>query len=269
MDLQSDWGKYRPTTKGDFISRLISMGLSRGSVRKKLYSYWVKSFGPIIDCEIRGIKYRLKVDDNLTDKKLFFSRAEKDNEEIDFLSEACSGKTFVDIGANIGYYSLTLAKQGASRVAAVEPNPEAIGRLNYNIKINGFDSKVSVAPFGAADGESFELDVSGNLGIASICNENKGEKTIKIQTKPLIEILAELKVESIGGLKIDIEGAEDKALAPFLKAAENKLLPEAIVLELAHKNCWQEDLQDMLVKSGYNLVRKTNGNGLYKKNKTQ
>jgi FkbM family methyltransferase len=56
------------------------------------------------------------------------------------------GMTVVDVGANLGYFSLLMADRVGprGRVHAFEPNPPIVTRLRRNVAINGFDGLIAV-----------------------------------------------------------------------------------------------------------------------------
>jgi FkbM family methyltransferase len=58
--------------------------------------------------------------------------------------------TFVDVGANIGVYTVVAALRGA-RVLAFEPNANARGMLSANLALNRVEDRVEVLPFALAD----------------------------------------------------------------------------------------------------------------------
>ena len=54
-----------------------------------------------------------------------------------------------------------------------------------------------------------------------------GTDAVHVPCRPLTAILDLAGISAIDALKIDIEGAEDLALAPFLREAPSQLLPPA------------------------------------------
>jgi hypothetical protein len=79
----------------------------------------------------------------------------------------------------------------------------------------------------------------------------------------LIEILETNNINEIYGLKIDIEGHEDKALVPFLLNAPKKLLPKKIVIEKPSKNQDYAGCVKAFKKLNYNLVGRSKNNSFY------
>ena len=216
MNTASEWGSYAPPNKSWFLRLLISMGFARGVIRKKILSRWRQSFGNFVDFENSGIKFRLNLDDNVTDGRILTSFNRYDRTELKHLKSSCVGGVFVDIGANVGFYSLSLAKSVA-RVIAVEPNPTALIRLKYNVSLNDLTDKLTILPVGIGIKGEFNLVSSGDLGSACIRLDASGTQTAKVSIVPLLDILFEQKIEKLHGVKIDIEGMEDRALMPFLK----------------------------------------------------
>ncbi len=75
------------------------------------------------------------------------------------------GQTFVDIGANIGYYTLLAARQvgPAGRVYAFEPDEENFKLLQKNTEINGYSNVTSVSPPGHASNNVRQMDAEESL----------------------------------------------------------------------------------------------------------
>jgi FkbM family methyltransferase len=256
------WGHFSPSTLCQIIKFLTSIGLGRGKFTHNIYELWLKFHGETVDASVRRIHYRLNINDNITDKKILCSSRIYDRTELHFLEEACHDGVFVDAGANIGYYSLYLAKSGARTVLAIEPNPRTIERLRFNIAANDFGNIIQIESSGIGELGESSFNSSIDLGCASIVDDQETGEFIKIKTKPLLPIVREYGLQGISGMKIDIEGHEDRALVPFLQDAPKELWPKRIVLEHAHEKLWQLDLNKVLTQSGYTLLRKTRANSL-------
>jgi len=178
---------------------------------------------------------RLHPYDNLAEKRVYRSEAHWDPRERAFVAarvQAGEGPfVFVDVGANAGLY--TLAARSAARAAgrpfrgvAVEPQPEMIERLRFNLHASGADAAVTVLPWAAA-AEAGELTLAAparNRGAARLA-----EHGFTVEARPLADAVAGLAAVDV--LKIDIEGQEGPVLDAFFKVAPPALWPAAIVIE--------------------------------------
>ena len=125
------------------------------------------------------------------------------------------GMTFVDIGANIGYFSVLASKKVANtgKVFAIEPYPYNIKLIQQNIALNQCDN-VDVLPFALSKTKGFLSydDSAGNSGNVGDLDSNfaKFLKSTIVYSMPLDELIdSATKVDLI---KMDIEGAEYLAL---------------------------------------------------------
>jgi hypothetical protein len=84
-----------------------------------------------------------------------------------------------------------------------------------------------------------------------------------VQCRPLAAILRDAGISAIDALKIDIEGAEDLALAPFLRAAAPELLPQLMLIEDRPRD-WTVDLYALFRQRGYELVTRNRNNALWR-----
>ena len=110
---QQKWGHYAPPKSSWPLRLLIAIGLAHGSIKKNIIRNWIDSYGSLVDVEYSGIKYRLNLLNNITDLRILTSHKRYDRKEINALKVACKSGNFIDLGANIGFYSLSLAAAGA------------------------------------------------------------------------------------------------------------------------------------------------------------
>lgn len=222
-----------------------------------------------VDVVAGGISLRCRFIDNYSEKKFVFTPWRYDLQERQLIcAELPADGVFIDIGANVGLYSLTANRvlSESGRIIAFEPNPQTMRRLQFNLHANsrspGEQCMQTLLQIGVSDTEStFSLQVDhANLGESSISPKNGSSpakananyESVEIQCRPLLMVLNELEVDHIDILKIDIEGAEDLALAPFLNEAPDRLLPNSIIIEnSAHQ--WKCDLFKLMQDRGYHL----------------
>lgn len=169
------------------------------------------------------------------------------------------GMTFVDVGANFGWFSLAAAGQvGAEgRVIAVEANPDTYDLLATNVEINGFADRVTTWQK-AAWHEAAELDfhvMRKHKGTCSVrsdvaewtCAMHDDADTIRVAAMRLDDMIDENTPVHL--VKIDAEGAEPNVLRGMRRIMEQN--PELCVsVEFApawHPNgaaeCFLEEIE--------------------------
>jgi FkbM family methyltransferase len=126
--------------------------------------------------------------------------------------------TFVDVGANIGYFALMAATlvgpQG--KVIAFEPNLDNCELFRRSIAASGFTEYVHLHPYAAAEkAQTFVLDVGGSDSNGRIIDYS-AEAVSGINPPRTIEAVALDEVLAdearIDVVKMDIEGAEPRAI---------------------------------------------------------
>lgn len=129
-------------------------------------------------------------------------------------------KTFIDVGANIGIYPLSLFKK-AKYIYAFEPEEENYKRLEQNIKINRITNIKSVKKaVSDKNGVTATLYINRkDKGWSSLMMRHKdGKELVKLTS--LDYFLTKNKTKNIGLIKIDVEGAELNVLRGALKTLQ-------------------------------------------------
>ncbi|MFZ0220310.1 MAG: FkbM family methyltransferase [Candidatus Nitrosopolaris sp.] len=190
---------------------------------------------------------------------MFFVSREQDVKPHIVMNE---NETFVDVGANIGSYSLKIAndyKKNGVEVVAIEAHPENFKALDRNIKCNDL-TNVKIINKAVCDHNGivnlYERSLDGSRAgsdIYSLFNtfmhaSNSflpNGKTLQIECDTLDNILAGHEIHV---MKIDIEGAEVLAL----KGATNTLKHlRKIIVEIHGDNF--EKVNEILERSNFNL----------------
>tara|TARA_Y100000768_G_scaffold297370_1_gene231129 strand:+ start:135 stop:971 length:837 start_codon:yes stop_codon:yes gene_type:complete len=208
--------------------------------------------------------------DRRSDVKVAFGNYNK--KEIDFIKDCMTtNSTFVDIGSNIGIYSINIAsiypKTDFFQILSIEANPLMIERQKENIELlnnikKGVKNKIILVESAVSETEGeLQLDLEHGYGSAAI-SENKTKHSITVKSNSLMNILLRNKIKNIDCLKIDIEGHEDRALIPFFKTANRSLFPLNIVMEFSSQQEWKQEgnLMNLLNSIGYETQLKTRGN---------
>lgn len=171
---------------------------------------------------------------------------------------------FLDIGANIGLYSLHAAQVIGStgRVYAFEPAPITFSRLILNVETNNFNEIVKCVNIGLSD----------NIGMLKMNISNCGydawntfaepgkylfDSQTDLQVETLDKFLDEhnIRVEDISLMKIDVEGWETYVIKGAINSLTGKNSP-ALIVEFteefafaAGSNCYE--LYDLIKSYGY------------------
>ena len=120
--------------------------------------------------------------------------------------EICANRDFIDIGANMGMFSIFASYLGARKVIAVEPVSSTISLLRNNIQRSGFNNIMSLQYIASSvDGDLKEIGLQEKSGHNSLYTT--GKKTESVETITLSKILELLDSNHIF-LKIDCEGGE-------------------------------------------------------------
>ncbi|HUR81202.1 MAG TPA: FkbM family methyltransferase [Thermoanaerobaculia bacterium] len=151
-------------------------------------------------------------------------------------AEVRAGDVFVDVGANLGYYSLPAARAGA-RVYAFEAQQALAELLIRSAALNGFDERLAVMwaavsdrPDGFAD--FFLAADSSLLGVPSLLPHDWLRGGI-VERVPVVTLDAWAQrngVTRIDVVKIDVEGAESLVLRGMREVLK-QCRPRLVVIE--------------------------------------
>ncbi len=219
----------------------------------------VRALWPAITLEIGGQRFRLHAADNATESFMLRRGQWREAASIGRLTLLVAGKRalIADIGANCGAYTLPLAGAAGpdSHILAFEPNPVMVTRLRCNLALNALDDHVHVheVALGSEPAKASLQLHDRNLGAASIRRAGSpARRSLSVPVRPLREFLPhDLKAYDVFVIKCDIEGFEDEALAPWLRAAPQSDLPDAILVETTSSHLWDLDLEGLILERGY------------------
>lgn len=136
---------------------------------------------------------------------------------------------FIDIGANVGSYTVLACGVKRARGYCFEPIPSTYTRLLDNIFINNLQSKVTSMNLGLAD-EDGELHFTsrGDTVNHILAESESTADAVSVPVRTLDSILSE---ESPSMIKIDVEGYETKVLAGAKQTLSKPSL-HSIIMEL-------------------------------------
>lgn len=162
--------------------------------------------------KVNGLNLWFQENDKFIGQRIALDKYEKYETAV-LLSQITKNSVVVDVGANIGYYTLLMAKI-AKKVYAFEPEIEAFKILKKNIKENGFKNVVLInAAVGDKNGEiEFVRDEEnfGNHRIKPLFADAASplEKREKVRIVKLDEVIK----EKIDLIKIDTQGWEPQVI---------------------------------------------------------
>jgi len=149
------------------------------------------------------------------------------------------------------------------KVIAVEPHPVAHARLSFNRAASGLAQVMLVAAAaGPSDGELLIETDGDNLGASHVASGQPPIGAIKVPSLRLERILGQADISKVDGLKIDVEGFEDRVLTGFFRDTPPALWPGAVVIEHLSKDEWCDDIIADMRARGYQEAGKTRSNTL-------
>lgn len=151
-------------------------------------------------------------------------------------SRQMSGRIFVDVGANIGYYTLIVASTAPhSSVVAVEAFPPTLIELKKNIERNKLKNVIEIGEAaGAADG-NVEIFYAGssNGGATTTVAGRFDIIPVTVKMRPLSQMLSAEQISRVKLIKIDVEGAELEVMRGLISVVDKLPLDAEILVELA------------------------------------
>ena len=198
----------------------------------------IKGRAEPFDIEIvPGLKARLYPSTNRCEKRALcgvqiWDAAERDALRGAVLAATAESFVFLDVGANVGLYSLFTSLYGKQankqlRVIAVEPSAEMGARLSVNAQVSAADIELIRCAIATKTGQVFLSDGGGNRGEGQLAESGEA-----VNAMTLLQLCESQGVTRIDALKLDIEGQDLAVLTQFFDQAEAGLHPHMMILEL-------------------------------------
>ena len=254
IELLQPFGTYKPTLVQKLLIVVTQKNIiARAAIRTRINRI-LKSIrsGPI-DSKLYGYNFRFFPFENTGDRKALLSPNAFDNKECLLIAKYLpKNGVFLDIGANIGanigVYTFRIASlRRDSKIYAFEPSPKVFAKLSFNLKLNNISNV-----------KAYDTAISDQKGELSFDTENEslvfGSGNIQVKTDTLINFISSENLTSIGALKIDLAGAEDKALRPFFENSPRTLWPRIVVIEHVFPAQWDWNCINFLISNGYSIL---------------
>jgi len=114
------------------------------------------------------------------------------------------GDTVLDCGADVGTFTRAALQRGAAKVVSIEPSPAKQECLRLTFAREVAEGKVILCPRGVWNEESTMYLDDDRL------SESNG---VSVPLTTIDKIVSDLRLERLDLIKMDIEGAEEKAIA--------------------------------------------------------
>jgi len=189
---------------------------------------------------------------------LFFLRPQAEwephNDRHVFVSHLREGMTVMDVGANLGLYSLLISRAvgPSGKVYAFEPVPEIFARLKEHITLNNATNVIPV-PIALSDEKgTAKMSVKGG---GSSLFRRVSDEFVEVQVERLDDFVEREKIERVDAIKIDVEGAELRVIRGADKTIRRDkpiLMVEIQAATLQAAGTTPEELFETIVSYGYN-----------------
>ena len=136
---------------------------------------------------------------------------------------------FLDIGANVGSYTLLACAARGARGHAFEPIPSTFGRLVQNVRLNHLEARVQCHNLGLGEQEGTLL-FTGNMDTVNhvVPAGEQQESALEVPVKRLDDLV---NLDAPTLMKIDVEGFETSVLAGALRTLADPKL-HSVIMEL-------------------------------------
>ena len=196
------------------VKRIGNKGLGKNFLGKSVKKYLIDS-SKTDETAVNG--YKMLLDKNDSMRLSLFDYEPIETEIVK--SNVKKNDIVVDVGANIGYYTLLMAKNNAF-VFSYEPEPQNFELLQKNVILNNFSLNVKLYNKAVSDfnGNSKLVLSENSIGQHKLGNSRFGTNSIEVE-------VTKLEQDKIDFAKIDVEGAELHVLQG-MKSMPNKMLVE-------------------------------------------
>jgi FkbM family methyltransferase len=164
----------------------------------------------------------------------------KEPDTIRWLEGMEIGSTLVDIGANVGMYTVYAAVLRKMKVFAFEPESQNYALLNANIEANGISDRVLAFPLAMSDTLSPDKLYMSEFQIGGSCHSFGEEVGFDLKPRkaaftqgafsvPLDQLVEGGSIPVPDYIKIDVDGFEHKVIAGARKTLANKNVREVLI----------------------------------------
>jgi FkbM family methyltransferase len=189
----------------------------------------------------------------------------KEPDTIEWINGFAEGDTLVDVGANVGMYSIFAARMRDAHVFAFEPESQNYAILNRNIHLNGLSGQVSAYCAALSDQTGFSQLHLSILAPGGSCHSygapldhNNQPVTARFAqgciATTIDELVAAEAMPVPAHVKIDVDGLEHKIIAGAARTlADRRVRSVLMELNTALDEHWE--VVDTLLALGFDYSR--------------
>jgi FkbM family methyltransferase len=185
----------------------------------------------------------------------------KEPSTIDWLDKMNPNEHLLDVGANVGMYTVYAAKYKSLQVTAFEPEAQNFAILLKNIRLNNISEKVALWPVAISDKTGLQdLYVSEDKAGGS-CHSIGEEVNFKLEKKQfkfhqgaycttIDSLVDDGTIDVPDYIKIDIDGLEHRVISGAKKTLKSKKI-KSLSIEINTHLKEHTALIDILGKNGF------------------
>ncbi len=225
----------RVRNRAPLLERLAAAAITRvpfgryrlaNLVARRSIGEFVTSMGP----RAGGLLFRCDLADDLA-REVYFTGWYGPQETVLLRDMLRPGMTFIDVGANWGYFTLLAMSLTGSggRIISLEPDPRLFERLTSNIELNAPPhTAVTALAIAASDARGVALlrgydEDQGNRGLSRMSDHAvDGSSSFSVATDTLDAICEARGIDHVDVMKIDVEGAEGRVLRGMVRLIERR-----------------------------------------------
>ncbi len=238
--------------------QLSAAEIAAGAVRETMYSSAEALDVELVDVDGRLARFHVPNDTTRWRAKTLYT---KEPVTIEWLRSMPREATFLDVGANVGMYSIFAAMGRGARVTAFEPESQNYALLNANIHANGLGDKVRAFCAALADVPVLDSLYLSLVSAGGSCHSLGEQVGFDLKPRPagFVQGCVALRFDDLWEsgqvplphyVKIDVDGFEHRVVQGMAKALHRPEL-RSLLIELNPAIPQHLETRDLLEKAGF------------------
>ena len=185
----------------------------------------------------------------------------KEPATIEWLRAMPSGALFLDVGANVGMYTVFAAIARGARVFAFEPESQNYAILNENIRLNRLSDRVIAVCAGLSDDSGIERLYLSEAVAGGSCHSLGAEVGVDLKPRPaafaqgsialrLDDLVASGRVPIPQYIKIDVDGFEHRVIRGMERTLRD-LAVRSLIVEINPALAEHREIREFLRQLGF------------------